>query len=61
MKKEKLLPCPWCGKVPKAVDWGSEFNIACKNDDCPVMPVGNWMYSRKTAIEAWNTRKAVKE
>jgi hypothetical protein len=64
--KEKLLTaeeaqaCPWCGQQPFIMHWYGgprTRRISCDNDSCPVMPyaIGK---SRKSALYAWNTRKA---
>lgn len=63
MISEELLPCPFCGAVPKweendAVDarsWGPEYRIACRNAAC-FGPVTSNYGNRPDAIAAWNRR-----
>lgn len=63
-----LLPCPFCGIVPRIVvedidpelpNVGTCTHVLCDNDDCSVMP-GVW--GQKNLSEAspkWNTRMGV--
>ena len=50
----ELLPCPFCGEMPKVNDWSlhgiTEQRCFCDNDKCPVY------LSKTIAICDWNTR-----
>lgn len=51
-KLPKLLPCPFCGKAPRLMDWGGkEWWVRC---DCGC--VRSTSSRRADAIERWNTR-----
>jgi hypothetical protein len=62
-----LLPCPFCGKPPKAMptypkedgdDWTA---VACVNKSCAAMPrVENYGRGHKrAAVRRWNRRHTV--
>jgi hypothetical protein len=70
--KYKLLPCPFCGGVPrkttKSLDerfgYADEVTIRCGSCSCAKSAVGDTSKSgyadnstvEKRAVEAWNTR-----
>lgn len=56
--KEKLQPCPLCGKRPIIEHWSSGgimYMVKCNNPDCPV-PDNGYPTGRKleSVIEEWN-------
>lgn len=54
---EKLLPCPFCGCVAKAVqyaNWGG--SVLCSNGRCPVSPRSVHPASMQAAVDGWNMR-----
>ncbi len=62
MKNEALLPCPFCGVVPReGVEVGTdcygdgEFSIVCGNANCAVSPQAIDS-NRYGVIKLWNTR-----
>lgn len=66
---ERLLPCPFCGKVPSVVvpdnSYGSALITCGDGNECPVdlaawgdLKAGETL---QTAAAAWNTRAAIAE
>ena len=53
----ELKPCPFCGGNDLAVESATpDWSVACLNPACPVKP-DCWIgFSRKQAVEGWNTR-----
>lgn len=55
VKVDVLLPCPWCGKVPKVSEFAFGghpfFGIRCCYAD-----IGR-KWPKEVAIEAWNKRQ----
>ena len=64
--REKLLPCPWCGKIPKVQRYSMiktgemRYGVWCGNgnpNQCPMTSVETLPYkTREEAIAAWNKR-----
>lgn len=54
MKKEKLLPCPFCGTQGNLliIETGDYLVECCRGECC----VGPYRGSEKEAIVAWNQR-----
>jgi len=59
----QLLPCPFCGEVPRLIHWMNwkgvptgNVNVMCENGDCPVEVRTREYKSEQAAIERWNTR-----
>ena len=63
---EVLLPCPWCGKVPKVQTYAiiktkeRRFGVWCDNgngEKCPMLAIETLPFeTRNEAIAAWNKR-----
>jgi len=61
-----LLPCPWCGKVPKVQRYAlfktreMRYGVWCNNgneESCPMIAIEtNPFKTREEAIAAWNKR-----
>jgi hypothetical protein len=62
-KKIKLLPCPFCGALPKFRfnrDHGPEvpenfWALGCENKQCSVLPLAT-ATEKPDAVKQWNTR-----
>lgn len=53
-KLPALLPCPFCGVIPKDVMYlGNARVVLCNEENCPTNISG----TLEEAINAWNTRK----
>ena len=53
----ELKPCPFCGGNDLAVESATpDWSVACLNPACPVKPDCWSGFSRKEAVEGWNTR-----
>ena len=62
----KILPCPWCGKVPKLQRYSliktreMRYGVWCNNGNesqCPMIAVETIPFKTKQeAVEAWNRR-----
>jgi hypothetical protein len=50
---DMLLPCPFCGEIPRIFYWPEYTMIVCQN--CGIYQNINH-YSDEKAIKAWNTR-----
>jgi len=57
--KEKLKPCPFCGKDPvlEPASWpgSGDYIVKCDNWKCNVM-TSTYAYPKKKVIEIWNSR-----
>ena len=60
--REKLKPCPFCGRKPMIQSWhggkATKKKISCSAeyvDECAVVPMVTGE-TKKEAIKAWNTR-----
>ena len=54
----EILPCPFCGSVPRGVRWGK---VKCEDPRCLVRPsIRSWYVDgfEAEAIAEWNTRTA---
>lgn len=56
MDEIKLLPCPFCGVIPKMYKRASFFSVECHNLQCQVMPETTITHTKEEAAEAWNRR-----
>ena len=62
----KLLPCPWCGKVPKLQTYSllktreRRYGVWCDNGNderCPMLAIETLPFKTKQeAVDAWNKR-----
>lgn len=62
----ELLPCPWCGRVPKmrryalAKTGEVRYGVWCNNgieEQCPMIAVETMPFkTKREAAEAWNKR-----
>lgn len=48
-----LLPCPFCGRIPKIESYKNEYWIVCK---CGI-ELGHLYKSKQAAVNKWNRRK----
>lgn len=65
-RDDGLLPCPWCGKVPKVHRYAlfktreMRYGVWCHNgnpDACPMTAIETLPFAtREEAISAWNKR-----
>lgn len=54
---EKLLPCPYCGCIAKAVQYVNYGGVVlCSNGRCPVSPRSQHPASMQAAVDGWNMR-----
>jgi hypothetical protein len=62
---EELLPCPFCGVVPKLTEHSAAWGVHCDCGACVIgergrqdRPMGDkyWAKIRQTAIDGWNRR-----
>jgi len=53
-------PCPWCREQPwfVALDYGKRWEVACRNDKCPVQPSTDPYYFKQEALDNWNSYTA---
>ena len=57
-ERDKLKPCPFCGKKAVIRHGSCGYYAECDNGMCPVVPT-TWYYNTEIgAINAWNTRRA---
>jgi len=64
---EQLRPCPFCSGIPELEDCRTIWVVRCDCGACVLgerapepqgpEPASHWERIRKTAIDAWNTRK----
>jgi hypothetical protein len=55
----EILPCPFCGSVPRGVRWGK---VKCEDPRCLVRPsIRSWYVDgfEAEAIAEWNTRAPI--
>lgn len=55
-----LLPCPFCGCVPKfeyIAGFEKPYFFACKSEDCPASLESIGKDKMELAREVWNTRQ----
>jgi hypothetical protein len=60
---DTLLPCPYCGVLPRMFGAQHILNfesIDCDNDDCTLNPTTGYMLYEE-AVTAWNTITSLKE
>lgn len=58
MKKQKLLPCPFCGGKATITIFNHEFGtvtVGCQNEECDIT-MGKAFFSDDEAIKHWNRR-----
>ena len=57
--KDELLPCPFCGGIPKFVydDEADCYFVECRNLFCPVNPSTWNRGTKQSSAELWNRRK----
>ncbi len=57
MKKNKLLPCPFCGSSAYIWYVRTGFKVSC-DSDCVTMPPRHdvWATSEEEIVKKWNTR-----
>lgn len=58
-REQKLLPCPFCGKMPtiETKEDGKDFHgfVGCVNPWCKITP-HEYFETKEEALEAWNKR-----
>lgn len=63
-----LLPCPFCGCVPKLINPGyhgdklSEekmYDVACGTEGCFLEWGADWLHKRDEIIAMWNKRDTI--
>ena len=52
----KIKPCPFCGRDPILYKHRLGWYIQCYSKRCGVAPSTSYFVTKKTVIEAWNTR-----
>lgn len=55
MKTVGVLPCPFCGELPRAERYEGGLFIGCEAEKCAVQP-SVWDLDDSTAVDDWNTR-----
>lgn len=56
-ERDKLKPCPFCGREAVIKHGSCGYYAECNNGMCKVMPT-TWYYeTEEEAITAWNRRK----
>lgn len=62
MKALKLLPCPFCGEMPRVLETfddctrETEFRVACQSPVCVMRPCTLFALSPVAAAANWNHR-----
>ena len=54
----ELLPCPFCGALPK-FEYGNgiqKYWYTCENEKCPCQPTTYAHKNKGVVTRAWNTR-----
>lgn len=55
--KDKLKPCPFCGKDKVSlVKEQYAYRVICINPNCHIPPFTNWQATKQEAINDWNRR-----
>ena len=52
VKNADLLPCPFCGEIPKLCEWDEDCRYECMKCGCALC----WENSEHEAFEKWNRR-----
>ena len=63
---DRLMPCPFCGEDGEVViytksDGIEKYYVGCTNEKCGCELVRDPFYDLDKCMEAWNTRRLVKE
>lgn len=55
--REEILPCPFCGQLPRAKRQGDRWGVECLFEGCSIQPYSlSTEETRERAIEIWNNR-----